>query len=68
MPTLVRLLQLMRSGPRPQRAQAWIGVVCIAAAFIWLIINLWKIIITLAVAGLGAWLVGRALRPPPRSS
>ena len=68
MPALARLLRLMRHGPRPQQIQAWVGVACVAGAFIWLIVNLWKIILILAVAGVGAWLIRRALRPSQRSS
>jgi hypothetical protein len=67
MTTVARLLQVLRAGPPPRKAQAWSGVLLILAALVWLVFNLWIILLLLAGLLLGFFLVLRALRgsPPP---
>lgn len=69
MPTLVRILYVLRRAPLPLRIQAWCGIVIIVAAAGWVLFNvLWDIIIALVLFALGAFLVGRSVRDSQRSS
>jgi hypothetical protein len=63
-----RLLRVLRRGPRRQRLQAWIGLALVAAATVWVVFELWRLIIVIALFVGGFFLVGRALRQPPPSS
>lgn len=72
MPSFVRLVSVLRSGPRGQRLQAWLGLGLLLAAGIWMFINLWRFLLYVAlflalVLG-GLYLVGRSLRESPPSS
>jgi hypothetical protein len=72
MPTLLRILYVLRRGPIPLRIQAWqawCGLFFIVGAAGWVLLNvLWDILIALALFALGAFLVGRSVRDSQRSS
>ena len=69
MPTLVRILYVLRRAPLPLRIQAWCGIVIIVGASGWVLFNvLWDILIALVLFALGAFLVGRSVRDSQRSS
>jgi hypothetical protein len=65
---LFRLLRVLRRGPGRQRMQAWIGLGLLAAATVWVVFELWRLIIVIALFVGGIFLVGRALRQSPPSS
>ncbi len=71
MPDIRRLVHVLRKGPRPQRLQAWGGLVLFAGAGLWLIYNvialLWPILAGAIVALVGVVLVRRAIRGPSPS-
>lgn len=71
LPDIRRLMQVMRKGPRPQRLQAWGGIVLFVGAGLWLVYNviaiLWPILVAAILAIVGIFLVRRAVRGP-RSS
>ena len=69
MPTLLRILYVLRRAPFPLRIQAWCGIVIIVGAAGWVLFNvLWDILIALVLFALGAFLVGRSVRDSQRSS
>ncbi|MHC4938219.1 MAG: hypothetical protein ACYTHK_04550 [Planctomycetota bacterium] len=69
MPTLLRILYVLRRGPIPLRIQAWCGLVIIVGAAGWVLFNvLWDLLIALALFALGAFLVVRSVRDSQRSS
>lgn len=70
MTMVARLLHVLRRGPRRQRFQAWLGVALLAADLIWLILNLWQILLLFVGLLAGVFLIARSLRgsPPPSSS
>ncbi len=72
MPDIRRLVHVMRKGPRPQRLQAWGGLVLFVGAGLWLIYNvialLWPILVTAIVAIIGVILIRRAVRGPRPSA
>jgi hypothetical protein len=70
MSTLARLLYVLRRGPGSRRIQAWLGVAFVLAALVWLILNLWQILLLFAGLLVGFFLIARSLRgaPPPSSS
>ena len=61
-------MQVMSKGPRPQRLQAWGGVVLFVLAGLWLVYNviaiLWPILVAAIIALVGIYLVRRAIRGP----
>ncbi|NJN14514.1 MAG: hypothetical protein HC813_02485 [Planctomycetes bacterium] len=63
MPLLFRILQILRKGPRPQRMQAWAGLLLVVVACAFIILKLLGelILALLALAG-GIYLLGRSLR------
>jgi len=69
MPTLLRLVQILRKGPRARRLQAWGGLGLVGGAALWLfIVYLWPILIIIAVALAGLFLLRRSLRDSSHSS
>lgn len=71
MSTVARLLHVLRRGHRTQKVQAWAGLLLILAALVWLIFNLWIILLLFTGLVLGIYLLVRSLRgssPPPPSS
>jgi hypothetical protein len=50
--------------------QAWLGLILLAADLIWLILNLWQILLLCVGLLAGVFLIARSLRgsPPPSSS
>jgi len=69
MPTLLRILYVLRRGPMPLRIQAWIGVVLILGAAGWVLFKvLWDIVLATILFAGGAFLVMRAVRDSSRSS
>ena len=70
MTIIARLLQVLRKGKRTQKLQAWSGLLLILAALVWLILNLWIILLLFAGFLLGRDLIVRSARgsPPPPSS
>ena len=69
MPNLVRLLHVLRKGPRQRRLQAWIGLALVVGAGLWLV---WEYVLpmvwAIAVALLGLFLIRRSLRGSRPSS
>lgn len=72
MPDVRRLLQVLRKGPRPQRLQAWGGLVLFGGAGLYLIYqiisSLWPILAGAIIALIGLFLVRRAIRGPRPSA
>ena len=69
MPTLMRILHVLRRAPLGLRFQAWAGLVLIIAAAGWVLFTvLWDVLIAMVLFALGAFLVGRAVRDSQRSS
>jgi len=69
MPTLLRLVHVLRRGNRARRIQAWVGLVLITGASAWLIFKyLLEVFLCLVVAVLGFLLVRRSLRGSRPSS
>ena len=71
MPDIRRLVFVLRKGPRPQRLQAWGGLVLFVGAALWLVYRvflfLFPILAGAVVAVIGVLLIRRAMRGP-RSS
>jgi len=69
MPSLIRLLHVLRKGPRGRRIQAWAGLVLLVGTGLWLI---WKFVVpilwAIALALVGFFLLRRALRDSRPSS
>lgn len=63
-----RLLRVLRRGPRHRRVQASAGLILIAAALVWVIAFLWKLVLALALLLGGFYLIRRSLRDSARSS
>ena len=59
-------MHVMSKGPRPQRLQAWGGIVLFVLAGLWLVYNviaiLWPILVAALVAIVGIYLVRRSVR------
>jgi len=66
MPLLMRLFRVLQKGPN--RAQAWLGVILVVGAAIWVIMDLWKLILIVAILVSGLVLIGRSLRRSDSSS
>jgi len=65
----LRLLRALGKGPRPRRAQAWLGLGLAAGAVVWgLVVLFWPLFVIVAMFLLGLLLLGRASRPLPPSS
>jgi len=69
MPTLLRVLYVLRRGPISLRIQAWGGVALIVAAAGWVLFKiLWHILFAAILFAVGAFLVMRSVRDSQRSS
>ena len=68
MTSLVRLIRLFRRGTAYQRLQAGLGILLVFAALVWLILNLWIVLLLFAGFLLGIFLIARSLRGSPPSS
>jgi len=69
MPTLLRILYVLRRAPFPLRIQAWAGLVLIVGAAGWVVYKvLWDILISLILFAFGAFLVVRSVRDSQRPS
>jgi len=69
MPTLLRVLYVLRRGPIWLRIQAWGGVTLILVAAGWVLFKvLWQILIAVVLFAVGAFLVLRSVRDSQRSS
>ena len=69
MPRFVRLVRVLRTGPPRRRLQAWLGLALLAGSAIWIVWNLWELLVTVAlflaaVVG-GLYLLGRSMRDSP---
>ncbi len=63
MPLLFRILQVLRRGQRPQRMQAWAGLLLVVVACAFVILKLLgELILALLAFAAGAYLIGRSLR------
>jgi len=62
MPDLRQLLHVLHKGARPQRLQAWGGLVLFVGAALWLLYNLLPLLAGLLVAFIGIVLLRRAIR------
>jgi hypothetical protein len=67
-PDIRRLLHVMRKGARPQRLQAWGGLVLFLGAALWVVYKvvlfLLPILAAIVVALIGVVLIRRAVRGP----
>ncbi|MHC4953092.1 MAG: hypothetical protein ACYTGZ_04320 [Planctomycetota bacterium] len=69
MPTLLRILYVLRRGPISLRIQAWCGIVLILVAASWVLFKvLWDIVLASVLFAGGAFLVMRSVRDSQRSS
>ena len=69
MPTLLRVLYVLRRGPISLRMQAWSGVTLIVVAAGWILFKvLWHIVFAAILFAVGAFLVMRSVRDSQRSS
>jgi len=69
MPTLLRVLYVLRRGPISLRIQAWGGVTLIVVAAGWILFKvLWHILLAGVLFAVGAFLVMRSVRDSQRSS
>lgn len=68
MPDIRRLVSVLRKGPRPQRLQAWGGLVLFLGAALWLVYRvflfLFPILAGAVIAAIGIVLIRRAMRGP----
>jgi len=67
MPDIRQLLHVLRKGARPQRLQAWGGLVLFLGAALWLLYNLLPLLAGAVVALIGIVLIRRAIRGLPPS-
>ena len=69
MPTLLRILYVLRRGPVSLRIQAWCGIVLILGAASWVLFKvLWDIVLASVLFAGGAFLIMRSVRDSQRSS
>lgn len=69
MPTLLRVLYVLRRGPISLRIQAWGGIALILLAAGYILFKvLWHILLAAILFAVGAFLVYRSVRDSQRSS
>ncbi len=68
MAMFIRFVRVLRKGTSRQRVQVWIGLVLVLGTLIWVIFNLWELLVVMALFLLGVYLIGRSMRESRPSS
>ena len=68
MAKFVRFMHVLRKGSSRQKLQIWCGLLLVAATTIWVIFNLWWLLVVMAGFLAGVFLIGRSLRESRSSS
>lgn len=68
MARFVRFMHVLRKGSSRQRAQVWLGLLLVAATTIWVVFNLWQLLVVMVGFLVGLYLIGRSLRDTQSSS
>ncbi len=68
MAIFIRFMRVLRKGTPRQRAQVWLGLVLVLGTLIWVLFNLWELLVVMALFLLGVYLIGRSMRESRPSS
>lgn len=68
MAIFIRFVRVLRKGTSRQRVQVWSGLVLVLGTLIWVIFNLWELLVVMALFLLGVYLIGRSMRESRPSS
>lgn len=68
MAIFIRFMRVLRKGAPRQRAQVWLGLVLVLGTLIWVLFNLWELLVVMALFLLGVYLIGRSMRESRPSS
>ncbi len=68
MAIFIRFMRVLRKGTPRQRAQVWLGLVLVLGTLIWVLFNLWELLVVMALFLLGVFLIGRSMRESRPSS
>ena len=68
MAIFIRFMRVLRKGTPRQRAQVWLGLVLVLGTLIWVLFNLWELLVVMALFLLGVYLIGCSMRESRPSS
>jgi len=68
MAKFVRFMHVLRRGTSRQKFQMWSGLLLVALTTIWVVFNLWPLLLVMMGFLAGVFLIGRSLRESRSSS